>query len=181
MKILELRRHAAREKEADALTPEGRVQAEDLGRSLRVAYDVLFVSPAQRAAETAAWILRGAGKQLPDHAVVKGLISEEENRWRAAGKAAGSSRLDVIADQDPDLVAAQSKKLADAIVSLFDRVAEGGRALVIGHTPLLEAAVYGLTGTVVEPLGECEGIALTQQDDGDYRIEELRLPPRDTT
>jgi broad specificity phosphatase PhoE len=177
MKVLELRRHAAREKDADALTTEGKVQAEDLGRSLHVDYDVLFVSPAKRAAETAAWILRGAGKQLADHAVVKGLISEEEDRWRAAGKAAPSSRIDAIAEQDPDLVATQSKQLADVVAGLFDRVPEGGRALVIGHTPLLEAAVYGLTGVVVEPLEECEGIAVTQADAGDYQMEELRLPP----
>ncbi|HET8784296.1 MAG TPA: hypothetical protein VFM38_01575, partial [Candidatus Limnocylindrales bacterium] len=73
MKRLELRRHAIRDPDADRLAPEGRVMAEDVGRASTRTYDRVFVSPAARAAETAAWFLRGAMQQLPDHAVVPGL------------------------------------------------------------------------------------------------------------
>ena len=55
---LELRRHARRDPHADRLSPEGRVQAEDVGRATTRAFDQVFVSPAARAAETAAWFLR---------------------------------------------------------------------------------------------------------------------------
>ena len=70
MKVLELRRHAHRDRDADRLSAAGRAQAEDAGRSAKVTYDAVFVSPAERAAETAAWFLRGAGQQLPEHAVI---------------------------------------------------------------------------------------------------------------
>src|SRR4029079_19090632 len=68
---LELRRHAPRDAMRDALSERGRALAEDVGRARGLRYDVVFVSPAERAAETAAWMLRGAGQQLPpDHAVI---------------------------------------------------------------------------------------------------------------
>jgi Histidine phosphatase superfamily (branch 1) len=138
MRELELRRHAARAKDADALSPEGRVQAEDVGRTLEGPYDVVFVSPARRAAETAAWFLRGSGGPLPDHAVVPGLTSEAEDRWRAAAKAAGSSRIDAIVGRDAALVDEEATRLGRAVEELFDRVPEGGRGLAVGHTPLVE-------------------------------------------
>jgi broad specificity phosphatase PhoE len=177
MKELELRRHAERQKDADALTETGRARAEDVGRGMPTDYAVAFVSPAKRAAETLAWFLRGSGQTLPDHAVVRGLASEAEDRWRAAAKEAGSSRIDAVALVDPSLVADESARLAQLIEGLFDRVPPGGHGMAVGHTPLIEAAVYGLLGLVIEPLVECEGVHLTQDDQGEYRLQELRLPP----
>jgi len=174
VKTLELRRHAIRDPAADALSPEGRSQAETVGRSLPVDYSVLFVSPAQRTAETVAFFLRGSGQGLPSHAVIAGLGSEREDRWRAAGKAAGSSRLDATQAQDAELVEEESARLAGVVMELLDRIPEGSRGLAVGHSPLIEAAIYGLLGVVIEPLSECEGVALTSHDDG-YRIQELRL------
>ena len=171
---IELRRHAAREKDADALSPKGRAHAEQVGRSLPADYAAIFVSPARRASETVAWFLRGSGQPLPDHAVVPGLSSEVEDRWRAAGKGAGSPRLDAIQAQDPELVAEESARLAATVAELIDGVPDGGRALAVGHTPLIEAAVFGLTGAIVEPVGECEGVALARDEQGAYRIRELR-------
>jgi hypothetical protein len=37
---------------------------------------------------------------------------------------------------------------------------EGGRALVVGHSPTTETAVLGLAGQLVLPLGKGEGILL---------------------
>src|SRR5262249_16343177 len=48
---------------------------------------------------------------------------------------------------------------------------EGG-ALVIGHSPTNEAAVLGLAGQVVPPLGKGEGILLTE-DGGNYQADPL--------
>lgn len=177
MKELELRRHAEREKDADALTARGRARAEDAGRTLPTDYAAVFVSPAKRAAETVAWFLRGSGQHLPEHGVVEGLASDAEDEWRAAAKAAESSRIDAVARNDADLVARESARLSQVVESLFDRIPQGGRALAVGHSPLIEAAVYGLMGLIVEPLAECEGVHLTRDDQGEYRIRELRLNP----
>ena len=49
---------------------------------------------------------------------------------------------------------------------------EGGRALVVGHSPTNEAAVLGLASRVVSPLGKGKGVLLTE-DGGDYRVEPL--------
>lgn len=177
MKELELRRHAERAKDVDALSPEGRAHAESVGRTLPTDYAVVFVSPAKRAAETVAWFLRGSGQPIPSHAVVAGLASDVEDRWRAAAKAAGSARMDLVAAHDAQLVGDESARLAEVVRSeLFGHVPDGMKALAVGHSPLIEAAVYGLLSLVVEPLGECEGIHLTMEEHGELRVQELRLP-----
>ena len=152
MKRLEVRRHARREPDEDRLSPAGRAEAEDLGRTLAasgIRYDVVFVSPAARAAETAAWILRGAGLQLPDHEVIPGLAGQDASGGSPEGMAAG-------------------------VRLLLDRVPDDGRGLAVGHTPLVERAAFGLTGSEIEPLKELEGILLTQPDEGEIAVEELR-------
>ena len=127
---LELRRHARRDPHADALTAEGRAMAATSAApplQLRPAP----VSPAGRAAETAAWFLRGAMQQLPDHAVVPGLGGHDASGGSPEGMAAG-------------------------VLALLDQLPEGGTGLAISHTPLVEPAV-GLTGAEVAPFRECEG------------------------
>ena len=150
MKRLELRRHARRDPSADRLSPEGRAQAEDVGRAARATtYDAVFTSPAERAAETAAWFLRGAGQQLQDHAVVAGLAGQDASGGSPEGMAAG-------------------------VRALLGQVPDGGTAVAFSHTPFVERAALGLTGTEVEPMGECEGILVTMHDDGSLIVTELR-------
>jgi len=79
VRTLEVRRHAKRDPAADALSAAGRAQAEDVGRTFTEPFDVVFISPAQRAAETVAWFLRGAGGQLPAHAVIPGLAAQDND------------------------------------------------------------------------------------------------------
>jgi broad specificity phosphatase PhoE len=176
MRELELRRHAEREKDADALSQAGKAHAESVGRSLHTDYSAVFVSPAKRAAETVAWFLRGSGQPVPSHAVVAGLGSDAEDRWRAGAKAAETSRMDAVSTVDPQLVAAESARLARVVHELFAEIPEGTRALAVGHSPFIEAGVYGLMNLIIDPLDECEGVHLTLDDHGDYRIQELRLP-----
>ena len=149
MRRLELRRHAKRDPDADRLSAAGRAQAEDVGRASGARYDAVFVSPAERAAETAAWILRGAGQQLPDHAVIPGL----------AGK---------------DASGGTPEAMATGVRTLLDRVPEGGIGLAVSHTPFVERATIGLTGREPTPFAECEGIVVTTDDDR-LEVEELRL------
>jgi phosphohistidine phosphatase SixA len=147
MRRLELRRHATRDPDADRLSAAGRAQAEDVGRA-GVHYDAVFVSPAERAAETAAWILRGAGQQLPDHSVIPGL----------AGK---------------DATGGSPEAMAAGVRALLDQVPEGGTGLAVSHTPFVERAMIGLTGREPVPFRECEGILVTTEDDR-IDVEELR-------
>ena len=150
MKQLELRRHARRDPSADRLAPEGRAQAEDVGRSSGRTYDLVFVSPAERAAETAAWFLRGAGQQLPEHAVIGGLAGRDASGGSPEGMAAG-------------------------VRALLDQLPHEGTGLAISHTPLVERAAFGLTGVEVDPFAECEGILVSQDEAGTISVEELRL------
>jgi phosphohistidine phosphatase SixA len=153
VRTLEIRRHANRDPAADRLSAAGRAQAEDVGRTLDGTYDVIFVSPAQRAAETVAWMLRGRFAQLPPHAVVPGLSAK---------------------DNDGSPLA-----MAGVLSALLDAVPEGGRGLAISHTPLIERGVLGLSAREIEPLGECEGVLLSKKDDEDaIELEELRLRSR---
>jgi phosphohistidine phosphatase SixA len=151
MTTLELRRHAIRDPDGDRLSARGRAQAEDVGRASRLRYELIFVSPATRAAETAAWILRGAGQQLPEHAVVPGLAGQDASGGSPEGMAEGVRRL-------------------------LDRVPDGGAALAISHTPFVERAAFGLTGSEVGAFRECEGILVTRDDAGVIEVSELRLP-----
>jgi hypothetical protein len=43
---------------------------------------------------------------------------------------------------------------------------------VVGHSPTNEAAVLGLAGRVVPPLGKGHGVLLVE-DSGDYQVEPL--------
>ena len=153
MRTLEVRRHAKRDPAADRLSVAGRAQAEDVGRDVRATYDVVFVSPAKRAAETVAWMLRGVGAQLPPHAVIPGLAAH---------------------DNDGSPLA-----MAGVLSALLDSVPDHGRGLAVSHTPLIERAVLGLSAREVEPLGECEGVVLMKADDeSPVEIEEIRLRRR---
>jgi phosphohistidine phosphatase SixA len=149
MRRLELLRHAKRDPDADRLSAAGRAQAEDVGRSAAVGYDAVFVSPAERAAETAAWIVRGSGRQLPEHGVIPGLAGRDANGGSPEGMAAG-------------------------VRTLLASVPEGGVGLAVGHTPFVERAMIGLTGREPAPFAECEGIRVIQGDDGRLGVEEIR-------
>ena len=98
--------------------------------------------------------------------------SRVEDRWRAAYEAAGSGDVRALEESDPELVAQEKTVLGGALRAVFERLAPGGRALVVGHSPMQEAAVYGLTGTIVEPLAKGAGV-LVSDDDGTYRVELL--------
>jgi hypothetical protein len=119
-------------------------------------------------------ILRhAAGQDETPITPAPGLRSSVENRWREAAKAAGKGAdLDAMRAIDPDLVERESVLLGSALRQVVDGLPEGGRALMVGHSPTNEAAVLGLAGRVVPPLGKGQGVLLIE-DGGHYRVEPL--------
>lgn len=172
MKELEIRRHT--DNDGDVLSDEGVAAAVDLGRRLSGTQWAIAVSTgAQRATQTAACILAGAGAAVDRGVVVnEGLRSDVEDRWRGAYSDVGSGHLDDLRDADPELVDRETEVLGSALRDVLNRIEDGDRALVIGHSPTSEAAILGLTGETVEPLSKGAGV-LVRVDGDDYELETL--------
>ncbi|MDJ0959369.1 MAG: hypothetical protein QNJ88_01845 [Acidimicrobiia bacterium] len=165
MKSIELRRHTANE--GDRLTDEGAAAAVQIGTALVGDYAVAVSTGAQRATQTLGCMLAGLGQPVPGGVVVvEQLRSQVEDRWRAAYRAAGAGDLASLRAADPDLVEEDAAALASGLRAVLAMVPDGGRALVVGHSPTNEAAIFGLTGVVVAPLGKGEGVVVTADSDG---------------
>jgi broad specificity phosphatase PhoE len=162
---IELRRHT--DADGDVLTVEGVRAALDIGARLTGNYDVAVSTGAQRATQTVACFLAALAEQVPAGVIVEpGLRSNVEDRWRSAYQSAGSGELQALREADPGLVAEDSERLGAALRRVLDRLPDGGRALVVGHSPKNEAAILGLTGEIVAPLGKGEGVLVVAGDDG---------------
>ena len=167
MKTVELRRHT--DNDGDQLTTEGVAAAEEIGLQLRPPYDVFVSSGAGRATQTLE-IWRTALRSAAPLEEQPALRSQREDRWREAYRAAGSGAIDAMRAVDPGLVDEQAQTLGAALRWIFDRLPDGGRALAVGHSPTNEAAVLGLTGELIAPLGKGDGVVLIE-DSGRYRVE----------
>jgi phosphohistidine phosphatase SixA len=172
MRYVELCRHT--DNDGDRLTSQGAEQAELIGRDrLRPPYAAFVSTGAARATQMLEILRHAAGQDDTPIIVAAGLRSSVEDRWRQAAKAAGKGAdLAAIRAIDQDLVERESWLLALALRQVVDGLPDGGRALVVGHSPTNEAAVLGLAGQVVPPLGKGEGILLTEHRGG-YRVEPL--------
>jgi hypothetical protein len=172
MRYVELRRHT--DNEGDRLTPQGAAEAEAIGRDrLHPPYAAFVSTGAARATQMLEILRHAAGQDDTPITAAAGLRSSVENRWREAAKAAGKGAdLEAMRAIDPDLVERESWLLGLALRQVVAGLPEGGRALVVGHSPTNEAAVLGLTGQVVPPLGKGKGILLTE-DSGDCQVKPL--------
>jgi hypothetical protein len=172
MRYVELRRHT--DNDGDRLTSQGISDAERIGREgLHPPYATFVSTGAQRATEMVEILRHAAGQDEVAITLATGMRSSVEDRWRAAAKAAGKGTdLEAMRRVDPDLVDRDSWLLGSSLRQILDGLPEGGRALVVGHSPTNEAAVLGLAGLVVPPLGKGEGILLIEEG-GAYRVEPL--------
>lgn len=169
--IVELRRHT--DNDGDVLSVDGVRAAVDLGRRLGHDYDLVVSSGAQRATQAAACILAGLGRAVPAGVIVDdGFRSEDEHRWRQAAGKADPKTMDGFREVDPELVRTDGERFADAIRRVLGHLPEGGRALVVGHSPMHEAAVHALTGEVLGSIGKGAGVVLTCEGD-DCTVEEV--------
>src|ERR671931_7113 len=163
-RYVELRRHT--DNDGDALSEEGVRAALEIGQALAGGYTLLVSTGAERATQTLACFACGLREPVPGGAVVEsGLRSEVEDRWREAYQRAGSGDLAALRDADPELVKEDSAVLAAALRRVLERLPEGGKALAVGHSPTNEAAVLGLTGEIVEPLGKGAGVLVVAEGD----------------
>lgn len=179
MKTVELRRHTA--SDGDQLTAEGIRAAVEIGAQLADHYDLLISSGAQRATQTLACFLAGAGKRFPAGVSVDtGFRSAVEERWFAAAKLSGGGGLEGFLSVDRALVEEEAARFGDALRRVFESIPEGGRALIVGHSPMHEVTIYGLTRDIVPPISKGAGVVVVQ--DGDrFRVAagpgvDLRLP-----
>jgi broad specificity phosphatase PhoE len=169
---IELRRHT--DAVGDILTAEGVAAALEIGARLQGNYAIGFSTGAQRATQTLACFVAALGQRMPGGVIVEpGLRSQVEDRWRAAYQQAGSGTLDALREADPELVAEDSERLGAALRGVLERLPDGGRALVVGHSPTNEAAVLGLTGEIVAPLAKGAGVLVIAEGDS-YEVEPLR-------
>jgi broad specificity phosphatase PhoE len=167
---VELRRHT--DNDGDELTADGVAAALRLGAGLGGGYRVGVSTGAQRATQTIGCLLAALGQRVPDGVVVEpGLRSEREDRWRAVAKEAGGD-LGLMLAADPAFVGEEAASLGAALGRVLGRLGDGELALAVGHSPTNEAAVLGLTGELVAPLGKGAGLLVTE-DDGAYRVEAL--------
>ena len=172
MRYVELRRHT--DSDGDRLTAQGAADAEAIGRDrLHPPYAALVSTGAARATQMLEVLRHAAGQDGTPITVMAGLRSSAEDRWRQAATAAGKGAdLEAMRAVDPDLVEKESLLLGAALRQVVDGLPECGRALVVGHSPAIEAAVLGLAGQVVPPLGKGQGVLLIE-DGGVYRVEPL--------
>jgi broad specificity phosphatase PhoE len=171
-KSVELRRHT--DNDGDELSPEGVAAAVEIGRKLDGDFDLVVSSGAQRATQTAACFISGMEGKVAGGVIVDSRFrSEYEDKWKEAFERAGAGDMDSFRRAAPDLVDNESKLMGSALEEVLNRLPEGGRALVVGHSPMQEAAVYGLTGEIVEPLSKGAGVLVVSEDDGALRVEAL--------
>jgi hypothetical protein len=102
-----------------------------------------------------------------------------EGRWRQAYQQAGSGELGALRAADPGPVEEDSAVLGAALRRVLDRLPDGGRAPVVGLSPTNEAAVLGLTRTLVEPMAKGpESLSSpTERTRGSSPAVERRPPP----
>jgi hypothetical protein len=169
MRYVELLRHT--DNDGDKLTSEGIAAAEAIGRErLTPPYALFGSTGASRATEMVEILRRIVGQEDVPVTVVRGLRSSVEDRWRTAAKVAGKGAdVEAIRARDPDLVEKETLVLGSSLRGVFDALPEGGRALVVGHSPTNEAAVLGLAAEVIGPLGKGEGVLIVE-DEGRFRV-----------
>ncbi len=167
-RVVELRRHT--EADGDVLTPNGVQAAVEIGTRLEAGYDVLISSGAQRATQSLACMLAGLGRRLECGVTVDPTFrSEVEERWFAAAKKGGGG-LESFKAADPGLVEEEARRFGDGVRRVFQSLPEGGRALIVGHSPMHKVAIYGLTGEIVPPIRK-GGAVIVVEAEGTLRVE----------
>lgn len=160
VKTIELRRHTAND--GDALTAEGVADAVRIGRTLQGPYDLVISSGAQRATQSAACLLAGMGAEVAGGVVIdEGFRSLDEDRWRAIYAETKKADLESFLVADYAFVEAEARRFRYAVERVVSHTPDGGRAMVVGHSPMLEATVWAVTERTVPALGKGQAVTLS--------------------
>ena len=172
MRYVELRRHT--DNDGDKLSQKGVADAEAIGRTgLHPPYAAFVSTGAERATEMLRILRRAAGQEEIPITTETGLRSSVEDRWREAAKAAGKgASIEAMRAVDPDLVEHETMLLGSVLRRVVEGLPDGGRALIVGHSPTNEAAVLGLVGQTIAAMGKGEGVLVTE-DRGRYEVRPL--------
>jgi hypothetical protein len=103
------------------------------------------------------------------------LGSPRERDWSAASAGARSHDLEALLRQDEALVREEARRLSATIRSLLAELPEGSYALAVALSPLIECAIFGLTGKVPTLLPECAGFLVAAHKGGRLEVEEIGL------
>jgi broad specificity phosphatase PhoE len=170
-KTIDLRRHF--QNDGDVLTAEGVKAAVKAGTKLAGPYRLAVSSGAQRTTQAVACLLAGHGKPVAGGVVVDpGLRSEHEARWIELIGQAGADDLGAIRALDPAFVSAEAAALRTVLERVFAALHDGDAAMIVGHSPTSEAAVLGLTGQLIAPLGKGKGVRIVA-DRGAFSVTPL--------
>jgi broad specificity phosphatase PhoE len=168
-KLIELRRHTAND--GDVLTLEGVEAALDIGRALGP-FDLVVSTGAQRATQTAACFLAVNRHPVRGGVIVdEGFRSLNEDRWRQIYQSTKVGDLAGFLAADREFVEEEAMRFTEALHRVCRHLPEEGTSLVVGHSPMLEAAVWGATGRTISALGKGSGVVLVY-DDGGFRLRE---------
>ena len=172
MRYVELRRHS--DNDGDKLSEQGVADAEAIGKTgLHPPYAAFVSTGAERATEMLRILRRAAGQDDVPITVETGLRSSVEDRWRETANAAGKgASIEEMRAVDPDLVEHETQLLGSVLRRAVEGLPQGGRALVVGHSPTNEAAVLGLAGQTIAAMGKGEGV-LVVEDSGRYEVRTL--------
>jgi hypothetical protein len=168
-RYLELWRHT--DNDGDALTDDGIEAALRIGAGLSADYAVAVSTGAQRATQTLACLITAGRLHIPAGVRVdEGLRSDDEDRWRDIAGEADGKDLSAFRVVDSEFVEAEAQQLGSALRRVLDRLDDGQRALLVGHSPTNEAAVYGLTGQDIDPMDKGSGVVVVVDGDA-YTVE----------
>ncbi len=181
---VEIRRHALKGTGVmkDMLSPEGYEQARQVGMdNMRdKGFTHIAVSPYFRTAQTAAAMAEGAGDfTAATFAVSPALFTDRLDEWMVYHKEHGA-----VVKPESSLIEEEAERMANDLKNLVNALPDGSHLLCVGHTPFVETLIYGLTGKVIDPLSECEGVEVEAEIVADTfftksvdvkRVYELRL------
>ncbi len=182
MKIIEFRRHSVKDGTGGYMLGEkGYALARAVGEKQLRGQDFshFFVSPLWRTHQTLAAFAEGAGdfdlKFAPAFDPFHKVVAEHEDAiclWHGVcrlAEMAGEDMMLASLTQEKDRVDRIAKLATDAFVAWIETLPEDAHVLVVGHSPLLEFLPYGLLGTVIPALKECNGFRLTH--DGEFELD----------
>ena len=160
---IEFRRHSLKGEGAfgDMISPAGMVYARKIGAEhmRSKGFNVVVTTPMIRTAQTAAAFCEGAGDWMIRRDIIaKELWPANIDRWVEVCEGGKSRKLEDLLVANHRFIEEEARVFEAGLCEALKQVRDGENVLVVAHSPIIETLVYGLTGDVIKPLKECEGV-----------------------